>query len=83
VPEYTAAYLARNHNRTTREERRYIQRYIDGLGDLAREVSDVRFPDPNDPPYDEIAVRYDSLRCIGRGADRGRYSYIVSAIQKI
>jgi hypothetical protein len=83
VPEYAAAHLARNHNRTTGEERRHIQRYVDGLGDLAREVLDVRFPDPDDPPCDEITVRYDGLRCMGRGADGGRCGYIVSAIQKI
>jgi hypothetical protein len=56
VPKHAAAHLTRNHGRTTKEERGHVQRYADGLEDIAREVSDVRFPGPDDPPYGEIAV---------------------------
>jgi hypothetical protein len=41
VPKYAAAHLARDHGRTTKEERRHVQRYVDGLEDIAHSVSDV------------------------------------------
>jgi hypothetical protein len=42
--------LARGHSRTTKEERRYVQRYVDGLEDVAYSIPDVRFPGPEDLP---------------------------------
>jgi hypothetical protein len=33
-----------------------IQRYVDGLEDIAYDVSGVVFPAPEDPPYSMIAV---------------------------
>jgi hypothetical protein len=83
VPEHAAAHLARNHSRTTKEERRHVQRYADGLEDIAREVSDVRFPGPDDPPYGEIAVQYGGLRCAGGDTDGRRCRYTVSTVRKI
>jgi hypothetical protein len=83
VPRHAAAHLARNHDRTTKEERRYIQRYVDDLEDVARDVSEVRFPGPDDPPYSGITVRYDGLRCAGEGVDRQRCRHIVSTVRKI
>jgi hypothetical protein len=83
VPRHAAAHLARNHDRTTKEERRYIQRYVDDLEDVARDVSEVRFPGPDDPPYSGITVRYDGLRCAGEGVDRQRCRYVVSTVRKI
>ena len=83
VPKHAAAHLARNHDRTTKEERRYIQQYADGLEDVACDVSDVRFPGPDDPPYGEIAVQYGGLRCAGRDTDGRRCRYVVSTVRKI
>jgi hypothetical protein len=83
VPEHAAAHLARNHDRTTKEERKRIQRYVDDLGDLARQVSDVRFPGPDDPPYGEIVVRYGGLWCLGRDTDGRRCGYVVESTQMI
>jgi hypothetical protein len=54
--EYAATHLARNHNRITKEERIRVQRYINGLEDVAGNVLDVRFLAPEDPPYGEIVV---------------------------
>ena len=83
VPKYAAAHLARDHGRTTKEERRHVQRYIDGLEDIAYSVLDVRFPGPDDPPYSGIAVRHDGLRCSAIGEDGQQYRHVVSTIQKI
>jgi hypothetical protein len=69
VPKHVAAHLARNHGRTTKRDRMDIQRYVDGLEDIAHSVSDVRFPGPDDPPYSGIAVRHDGLRCSATGED--------------
>ena len=60
-----------------------MQRYVDGLEDVAREVSDVRFPGPDDPPYGEIAVQYGGLRCAGRDPDGRQCRYVVSTVRKI
>jgi hypothetical protein len=69
VPKHAAAHLVRNHNRTTKQDRTDIQRYVDGLEDIAHDVSDVRFPGPEDPPYSIIAVQYGGLRCSATGED--------------
>jgi hypothetical protein len=61
VPKHVAAHLARNHSRTTKCDRTDIQRYVDGLEDVAYDVSGVVFLGPEDPPYDMIAVQYDGL----------------------
>jgi hypothetical protein len=83
VPKHAAAHLARNHNQTTKEERMHVQRYVDGLEDIAHNVSEIRFPGPDDPPYDGIAVRHDGLRCAGEGPDGRRCRYVVSTVRKI
>jgi hypothetical protein len=83
VPKHAAAHLVRNHNRTTKEERMHVQRYVDRLEDIAHNVSEIRFPGPDDPPYDGIAVRHDGLRCAGEGPDSRQCRYIVSTVQKI
>ena len=80
---HAAAHLARNHNRTTKEERRYVQQYVDGLENIAYDISDVRFPGPDDPPYGGITVRHGRLRCTGTDADGQQCSYVVSTTQKI
>lgn len=61
MPKHTAAYLARNHNRTIKEQQANVQRYVDGLEDIAYDVSDVRFLGLEDPPYSGIQVQYSSL----------------------
>jgi hypothetical protein len=83
VPKYAAAHLVRNHGRTTKEERRRVQRYIDGLEDVAYDVSDVRFPGPEDAPYSEIPVRYGGLRYIGKDTDGRVYRYVIGSTQMI
>jgi hypothetical protein len=83
VPKHAAAHLARGHSRTTKEERRYVQRYVDGLEDVAHSVPDVRFPGPEDPPYSGIAVRHDGLWCSATGQDGQRCRYVVGTMQKI
>jgi hypothetical protein len=83
VPKYAAAHLARDHSRTTKEERRHVQRYVDGLEDVAHSVSNVRFPGPDDPPYGGIAVRHDGLRCSAAGEDGRRCRHVVGTMQKI
>jgi hypothetical protein len=83
VPKHAAAHLARGHSRTSKEERRDVQRYVDGLEDVARSISDVRFPGPEDPPYSGIAVQRDGLQCSATGQDGRRCEYVVSAMQKI
>jgi hypothetical protein len=83
VPKHTAAHLARNHYQTTKEQRADVQRYVDGLEDVAYDVSDVRFPGPDDPPYSEIPVRHSGLRCGGEGTDGRRYGYVVGSTQMI
>jgi hypothetical protein len=83
VPKHAAAYLARNHGQTTKEERRRVQRYIDGLEDVAHDVSDVRFLGPEDAPYSEIPVRYGGLRCIGKDTDGRVCRYVVGSAQMI
>ena len=75
--------MARDYGRTTKEERRHVQRYIDGLEDIAYSVLDVRFPGPDDLPYSSIAVRYDGLRCSATGEDGQRYRHVVGMMQKI
>jgi hypothetical protein len=83
VPKHAAAHLARGHSRTIKEERRYVQRYVDGLEDVAHSVPDVRFPGPEDPPYSGIAVRHDGLWCSATGQDGQRCRYVVGTMQKI
>ena len=83
MPKHTAAYLVRNHDQTTKEQRANIQRYVDGLEDIAYDVSDVRFPGPDNLPYSKIPVRYSSLRCRGKGTDRRRCRYVVGSTQMI
>ena len=61
VLKHVTAHLARNHSRTTKRDRMDIQWYVDGLEDIAYDVSGVIFPGPEDPPYDMIAVQYYSL----------------------
>jgi hypothetical protein len=56
---------------------------VDCLEDVARDVSEVRFPGPDDPPYGGIIVRYDGLRCVGEGVDGQRCGYTVSIVRKI
>ena len=56
VLKYVAAHLARNHSRTTKHDQTDIQRYVDGLEDVAYDVSGVIFLGPKDPPYDMIVV---------------------------
>jgi hypothetical protein len=83
VPKHTATHLARNHDQTIKEQRANIQRYVDGLEDVAHDVSDVRFPGPDDLLYSEILVRYGGLRCRGKGTDGQRYRYVVGSTQMI
>jgi hypothetical protein len=83
VPKHAAAHLARNHSRITKEEQRYVQRYVDGLEDVARDILDVRFPGPNDPPCGEIITQYGGLRCTGRDTDGRQCRHVVSTTQKI
>jgi hypothetical protein len=83
VPKHTAAHLARNYDQTTKEQQANVQRYVDGLEDIAHDVSDVRFLGPDDLPYSEIPVWHSGLRCRGRGTDRRRYRYVVGSTQMI
>ena len=83
MPKHTAAHLARNHDQTTKEQRANVQRYVDGLEDIAHDVSDVRFPGPDDPPYSKIPVRHGGLRCGGKGTDGRRCGYVVGSTQMI
>jgi hypothetical protein len=83
VPKYTAMHLARNHDQITKEQQANVQQYVDGLEDIAYDVSDVRFLGPDNPPYSEILVRYGGLRCGGRGIDGRRYGYVVGSTQMI
>jgi hypothetical protein len=75
--------LARNHDRIKKDERICVQRYIDGLEDVACNVLDVRFPAPEDPPYIEIIVQYCGLRCLAIGEDGRQYRYIVRITRMI
>jgi hypothetical protein len=61
----------------------HVQQYVDGLEDIAHDVSEIRFPGPDDPPYDGIAVRHDGLRCAGEGPDGRQCGYVVSTVRKI
>ena len=83
VPKHAAAHLARNHDQTTKEQRANVQRYVDGLEDIAHDVSDVRFLGPDNLPYSEIPVRYGGLRYRGKGIDRRRYGYVIGSTQII
>jgi hypothetical protein len=83
VPKHTAAHLARNHDRTTKQDRTDVQRYVDGLEDVARDVSDVRFLGPEDPPYSMIAVQQGGLRCSATGEDRRRCRYVIRTVRII
>jgi hypothetical protein len=65
------------------EQRRGVQRYVDGLEDVAYDVSDVIFLDPEDPPCSEIPVQYGVLRCKGKGLDGRRCGYVVGSAQMI
>jgi hypothetical protein len=61
----------------------HVQRYVDGLEDITYNVSEIRFPGPDDPPYDRITVRHDGLRCAGEGRDGRQCRYVVSTVRKI
>jgi hypothetical protein len=50
---------------------------------VAHDVSDVRFPGPEDAPYSEIPVRYGGLRCIGKDTDGRVCRYVVGSTQMI
>ena len=69
VPKHTTTHLARNYDRTTKEQQAGVQQYVDRLEDVAYDVSDVRFPDPEDLPYGDILVQYGGLRCRRKGVD--------------
>jgi hypothetical protein len=83
VPKHAAAHLARNHDRTTKHDRMDVQRYVDGLEDIAHDVSDVRFPGPEDPPYSMIAVQYGGLRCSATEEDGRRCRRIMRTTRMI
>jgi uncharacterized C2H2 Zn-finger protein len=83
VPKHAAAHLARNHNRTTKQDRMDVQRYVDGLEDVARDVSDVGFLSPEDPPYGMIAVQYGGLRCSATEEDGRRCGCVVRTVRMI
>jgi hypothetical protein len=83
IPKHAAAHLARNHDRITKEERICVQRYIDGLEDVARDVLDVRFPAPEDPPCGEIIVQYGGLRCLATGEDGRQCRHVVRTTRMI
>jgi hypothetical protein len=75
--------LARGYSRTSKEEQRHVQRYVDGLEDVAYSISDVRFPGPKDLPYSGIAVRHDGLRYSAIRQDGQQCEHVVSTMQKI
>lgn len=83
VPKHAAAHLARNHDRTTKQDRTDVQRYIDGLENVARDISDVRFPGPEDPPYSMIAVQHGGLRCSATGEDGQRCRCVMKTVRMI
>ena len=83
VLKHTTAHLVRNHDRTTKEQQAGVQQYVDGLEDVAHNVSDVRFPDPEDPLYGDIPVQYGGLRYGGKGVDGQQCRYVVGSTQMI
>jgi hypothetical protein len=83
VPKHVAAHLARNHSRTTKRDQTDIQQYVDGLEDIAYDVSGVIFLGPEDPPYDMIAVQYDSLRCSATEEDGQRCRRVMRTTRMI
>jgi hypothetical protein len=83
VPKHAAAHLVRNYSRTTKQDRTDVQRHVDGLEDVARDVSDVRFPGPEDAPYSMIAVPQGGLRCLVTGEDGRRCGCVVRTVRMI
>jgi hypothetical protein len=83
VPKHVAAHLVRNHSRTTKCNRTDIQRYVDGLEDIAYDVSGVIFPGPEDLLYDIIVVQYDGLQCLATEEDGRRYRRVMRTTRMI
>jgi len=83
VPDYIAAHLRRNHAGISKEEQREAQRYIDGLENVAWDISNIQFPRPEEPPCKEIAVQRDGLRCTWTSRNGRQCEHVVGTVRKI
>ena len=77
VPDHIAAHLRRNHAGVPKQEQRLAQVFADGLENVARDLANVRFPQPEEPPCSEIPVQQDGLRCTGIGENGQQCRYVV------
>jgi hypothetical protein len=83
VPDHIAAHLRRNHASVSKEEQRQAQSYVGDLENVARDVSDVRFPQPEDPPCSAIPIKQDGLRCTWVEENRRQCEYVVGSQQMV
>jgi hypothetical protein len=78
VPDHIAAHLQRNHKSVSKKEQQQAQSYVDGLENIARNIANVQFPRPEEPPCKEIPVYQDGLRCTWEDENGQECQYVVS-----
>ena len=83
VPDHVAAHLRRNRAGVSKEEQQQVQRYVDKLENVARDVANVQFPRPEEPPCSEIPIQRDGLRCTNKSEDGQQCKHVVETVRKI